>query len=189
MKFSDYQTIWHLCISIFAFNVISSDYYEDPPIDPEFEIGIQMLYMLSFSYHVGLYMFDPASKRMHLIRVHHITTLILISYSWYANYVAFGAIIMLINDITDVPMFILRNSRKNKSSEIVQYISAFIVIVSWILLRIIYLGYLIIIVFSINIWVAFFLWVLWCLNVYWVYLVISKSIYILLGYNVTLENE
>lgn len=177
MKFSDYQTIWHLCISIFAFGIIDTEYYKNPPIDLPFHNGIQALYALSFTYHVVLCFIDPAVKTMKLIQIHHATTLFLIAYSWYVNYVAYGAIIMLINDFTDVPMFILRRINKQKNPDLcLLYTSATTVVISWILLRVIYFAHLISLVFHFNLASFVCLSILWCLNVYWLYLIFAKAI-------------
>ena len=116
MNFQKGQMAMHLFLAWLAYLVTPSEYFIQPEIPTPWNDGIQLLYATSFMYHVYLWSHDPVALKMPLMTIHHAVTLALIAASWYYNYESYGAVIMFINDITDVPMFALRIARKEGRS-------------------------------------------------------------------------
>ena len=48
--------------------------------------------------------FDTRRSDMVEMTIHHIVTLVLISFSWVTGFVRIGSIVMLVHDISDVPL-------------------------------------------------------------------------------------
>jgi hypothetical protein len=117
-----------------------------------------------------------------IIKVHHILTVVLIGLSWIGNYTGTGAVVMFINDVTDVPMFALRIMRRNSAPMILQAFLAVIVVTTWVFYRVFYMAYVICENLSVTLirndishQISLgFLFVLFIFNVYWTFLVVSK---------------
>ena len=137
-----------------------------------------------------LFFLDLQNDRKHLLtKIHHIVTILLLMISWIFHHATIGSIIIFINDLTDVPMFILRIlHKKHKPLWIFDYFFAAFTVLFWIVYRIYYLTYIIIqcyVTYSVvyhdkHNYVAdcslAFLSILLCMNVYWTFLVIFKAI-------------
>jgi hypothetical protein len=248
MKYNIFQTTQafiHLILAFTAAFGIPDDYWWgfSKSFNVAQPIGIQILYLASFSYHLLMYFRDPSSgtvlRSRHLlvvssvtilfiykftttgimiiflnyildlwdfvfyklrgvdksqiisvsiIKVHHILTVLLISLSWVYGLSSVGSTVMFINDVTDVPMFILRIIRRRKFSILSQFPLVCIIITTWLYYRVFYMGHVVYELYSnflLNnpltyqippITCAIFLNILLIFNTYWTYLVISKTI-------------
>ncbi len=80
-------------------------------------------------------------RKMDMMRVHHVLTIALILLSWMHHYVIIGSLLMFVNDVTDVPMFLLRRLRaREEHPSCKQVVLAVFVWVMWIFYRVIGMG-------------------------------------------------
>ncbi len=76
-----------------------------------------------------------------IMNIHHILTIVLILGSWSYHLTTVGSLIMFVNDVTDVPMFLVRKVRANEKSEsIKQIVLAIIVFVLWFIYRVLFMS-------------------------------------------------
>jgi hypothetical protein len=89
-------------------------------------------------------------KHLNVMDIHHIVTVYLIMLSWQYHLNIIGSLVMLLNDITDVPMTVLRVLHKQGvKKEFVHLFNmaklflACVVWIMWMVYRIFFLGYII----------------------------------------------
>lgn len=146
--------------------------------------------LLTLSLNHFLDLVEPAPKLSKLLKVHHIVTLTLLSWSYVYDFRNYGLIVMLAHDITDVPMFMIRIIRRLGIRQLSIQVPVWItVIVTWFVYRIHWFGVVIV-----NTWphrniggwnghvCIFGMILLWVLNVYWWLLTVKKGVSQVLGY-------
>jgi hypothetical protein len=94
-------------------------------------------------------------SKLDIMHIHHILTIALILGSWSYHLTTIGSLIMFINDVTDVPMFLVRKLRASENSHrsmvvnahscensesVKQIVLALIVFVMWVLYRVMFMA-------------------------------------------------
>jgi hypothetical protein len=82
--------------------------------------------------------------KLDIMNIHHILTIALILGSWSYHLTTIGSLIMFINDVTDVPMFLVRKLRttemtRGSSVSWKQIVLAIIVFLMWVIYRVIFM--------------------------------------------------
>jgi hypothetical protein len=122
-------------------------------------------------------------RNLTIMRVHHILTILLILGSWIYHLTTIGAVVMFVNDITDVPMFVLRSGEKSKQCRYI--VLAALVWVMWVAYRVVFMAYIMLRAYAMrNVrdappWFIVYtllsaLSVLLAFNIFWVMLLTSK---------------
>lgn len=121
--------------------------------------------------------------------LHHTVTILLILFSWYFHFTNVGSLVMFANDVTDIPMLLLKSLKSkhcvkgsfaNGSKEsLFQICAGSLVFVFWIYYRVIFVINLIACIFAsqldfVRLCFAFGLSVLTCMNIYWLCLQMQK---------------
>lgn len=129
-------------------------------------------------------------RKESLMTLHHMVTILLVLFSWYFHVTTIGSLVMFANDVTDIPMFLLRMQREKEGKgreSAYQIFMAGVVFVSWIYYRLVFMTRLTLAVFiagcsnvQYDLW--FFerlgcivgLCVLLAMNTYWISLLTRK---------------
>lgn len=106
--------VYHLCMTAYVwhatpreFLVNSVAWLNEPVVVPW---SVHGLYLLQLLYHGLSWKCDPHG-RTGIMALHHVVTCVLIVLSWWYNYVPLGCLMMLIHDITDLPLYVVRACR------------------------------------------------------------------------------
>jgi len=140
------------------------------------------LLVLSINYVLDLFAVSQ-DKLSSLLKVHHIATLTLLSWSYMYDFRNFGLIVLLAHDISDVPMFVIRLVRRYGASDYIQIPIWFIVVVTWFVYRIKWFGIVVVNAWTIRdvaghsgtvciVGMA----VIWFLDLYWWLLTCNKGV-------------
>lgn len=145
-------------------------------------------YMIELGFYWSLLFrvaFDVKRKDFKEQIIHHVATIILISFSWCANYIRVGTLVMVIHDSSD---FFLESAKMfNYAGWIDTCNNIFVVFaLVFIITRIIILPFWILHctwVYPLEIYPPFFgyyffnvmLWVLQCLHIFWAYLILGMA--------------
>ncbi|XP_077320368.1 ceramide synthase 2 [Lithobates pipiens] len=145
-------------------------------------------YMIELGFYWSLLFrvaFDVKRKDFKEQIIHHVATIILISFSWCANYIRVGTLVMAIHDSSD---FFLESAKMfNYAGWIDTCNNIFVVFaLVFIITRIIILPFWILHctwVYPLEIYAPFFgyyffnvmLWVLQCLHIFWAYLILGMA--------------
>ncbi|XP_040189163.1 ceramide synthase 2 [Rana temporaria] len=145
-------------------------------------------YMIELGFYWSLLFrvaFDVKRKDFKEQIIHHVATIILISFSWCANYIRVGTLVMVIHDSSD---FFLESAKMfNYAGWIDAGNNIFVVFaLVFIITRIIILPFWILHctwVYPLEIYAPFFgyyffnvmLWVLQCLHIFWAYLILGMA--------------
>ena len=155
-------------------------FYEKPAYFNEY-------YLLSFTYHFTdlffLVFVHESQSDFLMMLVHHICTVILISFSYLGNYGNLGSLILITHDFGDIFVHLCRLFTNTNSNNILKVMSGILLLSVFAYTRLYVLLKLILgflnnvgthnLLFSIQ-WS--FLWVLYCLHIIWMYM-ISKKVY------------
>ena len=97
-------------------------------------------YIIKFAYHCFEFfnasLFHRTRRDFSEFLLHHIMTMVLISYSYYSNFLPIGMVIMFIMDFSDI--FIATFKLVVDISEVGQFIMFWVMAISWFWLRIYY---------------------------------------------------
>lgn len=117
-----------------------------------------------------------------MMLLHHICTVILITFSYLSNYSNVGCIVLFLHDFTDIFVYITRLFLNTRSKEVVKVSSGILLLLVYLYTRIYVYGDLLIQTYigltSHFNWVFQTLWGFLCflyiLHLYWVYLILKK---------------
>ena len=181
----------------YLFEVDAYILYPPDPMPNE----LHCLYAVQTLYHIVSAFYDTEGIRSRMMQWHHWTTLILVCVSWACKYLVVGAVIMLLHDASDAPLYVVRSCRallghmdehggnsggrlSNSQSVVVNMImwpSILLSIFLWFSLRLVGLSYVMLRLSHIFQWWYITYWIaticlsiLWFMHVYWFMLMLSK---------------
>lgn len=154
-----YALLFHFCTSLWNLMVIPETYlthvgyYLFEPV-VTVPVGVHMLYIIHIMYHLGSLLYH--NRPSLVLKLHHILTILLLVLSGVTSYQPLGCVILLLNDISDLPMYCLRHARAGQGdpdamSEASQWlqrghkylfqlyfvVSLILTLLSWLFMRII----------------------------------------------------
>ncbi|XP_056401673.1 ceramide synthase 2 [Hyla sarda] len=145
-------------------------------------------YMISLGFYWSLLFrvaFDVKRKDFQEQIIHHVATIVLISFSWCANYIRVGTLVLIIHDASD---FLLESAKMFNYAGWKETCNNLFVVFAlvFIITRIIIFPFWILHctwVYPLEIYPPFFgyyffnvmLWVLQCLHIFWAYLILGMA--------------
>ena len=143
------------------------------------------LYMMNLCYYltdlIWLIWINEPTNDYNLMIIHHISTIVLIFFSFWTNTSNIGSMIFYLHNIGNVFVYFLRVFMYSDLNTIIKGMMTMVLIVIWIYTRLFVFGKLIMIVYyDLTPWslVIYFLWplavILYIMHVYWVYEILNK---------------
>jgi len=148
--------------------------------DPPMGRSVDVLYTIQLLFHSASFVFDFLARDRALLLLHHLLTVIVIGISWACRLQSFGLPVMLVMDLTDIPVYMLRISKAQKLPDWVQVSTAVLTVGSWTVLRGVFVGHILYRSMLLEDPVAairFGRWLLaglWFMSAYWTSLIVHK---------------
>jgi hypothetical protein len=203
IRSNTFKTVYNLFIVIFGYFVLSQlKYYpkeffgegdlkrifEDKYPDFYFHDKpkyFDFLYMMNLCYYLTdliwlVWISEPTSD-YNLMIIHHVSTILLIFFSFWTNTSNIGSMIFYLHNIGNVVVYMIRVLMYSELSTIIKGAMTVGLIAVWIYTRLFVFGKLILLTwYDLTNWsiVIYFLWplavILYILHVYWVYEILKK---------------
>ena len=97
-------------------------------------------YVIKFAYHsfefFNVLLFQRTRRDFSEFLLHHIMTMVLVSYTYFSNFLPFGMVVMLIMDFSNI--FISTFKMVVDITEVGQFIMYWLMVITWFWLRIYY---------------------------------------------------
>jgi len=144
-----------------------------------------ILYLMNLSYYImdllNLLFVNEQQSDFYMMVIHHLSSIFLITFSYWANLSNIGSIIFHLHNIGNVLVYFVRITMYSEISSAFKGSMAVVLIIVWIYTRLIVLPKLVIIVYTdipIWNWVIVYTWILTnmliVMHVYWVVEILKK---------------
>ena len=203
IRSNTFKSLYNLFITVFGYYVLSQiSYYPKELLGngditkmfedkyPNFYFFhkpkyFDFLYMMNLCYYltdlIWLIWINEPTNDYNLMIIHHISTIVLIFFSFWTNTSNIGSMIFYLHNIGNVFVYFLRVFMYSDLNTIIKGLMTMVLIVIWIYTRLFVFGKLIMIVYyDLTPWslVIYFLWplavILYIMHVYWVYEILNK---------------